>query len=52
MEDDALEYETWEYSASFGGYCTCGHEPEDHGWGTCGSDNEDGPCDCEAGWEE
>ena len=28
--------------------CTCDHEPEQHGWGSC--DVED--CPCEGGWEE
>lgn len=28
--------------------CTCEHEPEEHGWGTC-----DVPrCDCTGGWTE
>ena len=38
----------------FIGRCTCEHEPEEHGWGSCdrgpGSPTEG--CDCEAGWEE
>lgn len=43
MTDD--EYE--EYPVSFSG-CSCDHEPEQHGWGSC---NVDG-CPCEGGWEE
>lgn len=32
----------------FAGPCTCDHEQEEHGWGSC---NVEG-CPCEAGWEE
>lgn len=28
--------------------CTCEHDEDEHGWGSC--DIED--CPCEAGWEE
>jgi len=28
--------------------CTCEHDPDEHGWGSC--DVEE--CDCEGGWEE
>lgn len=45
-------YEHWEYSASFSGYCICAHDPEEHGWGSCGIEDEDGECPCYAGWEE
>jgi hypothetical protein len=34
--------------AAFIGPCTCDHEPEQHGWGSCDQDG----CTCEAGWEE
>jgi hypothetical protein len=37
-----------EETASFVGPCTCDHEPDEHGWGSCDVDD----CDCEAGWEE
>ena len=32
----------------FVGPCTCEHEADQHGWGSCGVED----CDCEAGWEE
>lgn len=44
-EDDE---ETWEEVIVFVGPCTCDHEKEDHGWGSCGQ----GDCECESGWEE
>jgi hypothetical protein len=28
--------------------CTCEHEAEQHGWGSCKVDD----CPCEGGWEE
>lgn len=37
-----------EDQVSFSGPCTCEHEREQHGWGSC---NVEG-CNCEAGWEE
>jgi len=51
-EEDADESdgddEPFEYNASFVGPCTCEHEEEDHGWGSCGVEG----CECQAGWEE
>lgn len=43
-EEDGL----WEDSAHFCGHCTCEHEDEEHGWGSCDVEG----CPCEAGWEE
>lgn len=40
------DYEEFTYFAS--GDCSCEHEPEEHGWGSCDQDG----CKCEAGWEE
>lgn len=28
--------------------CTCDHDPDEHGWGSC----EAKGCNCEGGWEE
>lgn len=36
------------YEAHFAGPCTCDHDEEQHGWGSCDVDG----CSCEAGWEE
>jgi hypothetical protein len=46
MEDD--DEPEFEYSAIFAGSCTCDHEREEHGWGSCNVED----CECEAGWEE
>jgi len=43
MEDDDYAYE--EYQTTFEGPCTCEHDADEHGWGSCKDD-----CDCEAGW--
>ena len=43
-EEEEEEYSDW---VAFVGPCTCAHDEEEHGWGSC----SDG-CDCEAGWEE
>jgi hypothetical protein len=43
-EDDPDYYEEQTYFVG----CTCEHDPEQHGWGSC--DVED--CACEGGWEE
>lgn len=43
-EDDESE---WGEHPSFFG-CTCDHEPEQHGWGSCNVDD----CECDGGWEE
>jgi len=40
--------EAWNESAHFIGPCTCLHDMEEHGWGSCDADG----CYCEAGWEE
>lgn len=42
------EEEDYNECAYFTGECTCDHEDEEHGWGSCGEDD----CECEAGWEE
>lgn len=47
MPDDAEE-SCPEEQVTFVGPCTCTHEPEQHGWGSCGVEG----CECEAGWEE
>ncbi len=45
MDEDEYEYgEEQTYFVD----CSCDHEPDEHGWGSC--DVED--CDCEGGWEE
>lgn len=41
------EDEVWEENANFVGPCTCPHEEEEHGWGSCDVEG----CPCEAGWE-
>lgn len=28
--------------------CTCDHDPDEHGWGSCDVEG----CPCEGGWEE
>lgn len=44
---------TYGESVYFEGPCTCSHEREQHGWGSCGVQDPSGPeCDCEAGWTE
>lgn len=48
MEDEDDGGALPEDAAVFSGPCTCEHEPEQHGWGSCGVDG----CACEAGWEE
>lgn len=40
-----MSYEEITY---FIGPCTCVHEQDEHGWGSCGMPY----CECEAGWEE
>jgi hypothetical protein len=45
--DDEVE-EPFEYQQYFVGECTCDHDRDEHGWGSCGIDD----CPCEAGWEE
>jgi hypothetical protein len=37
----------WTESAAFVD-CTCGHDPEEHGWGRC----DVGECPCEGGREK
>lgn len=45
---------------TFEGTCTCEHEPEQHGWGSCDVMFQPRgvagqmlmPCPCEAGWVE
>ncbi len=51
MEDD---YGCEEYpDPTFQGICTCNHDKDDHSWGDCCCENDDGSiCDCQAGWEE
>lgn len=44
--DDGDEWP--EEQAYFTGECTCDHETEEHGWGSCDVEG----CECEAGWEE
>lgn len=46
--DDDDDYDCPEDHVFFGGFCTCEHEKEQHGWGSCDVDG----CECEAGWEE
>lgn len=46
-EDEPEDDEPFEY-ITFAGPCTCDHEPEEHGWGSCDVEG----CECEAGWEE
>lgn len=44
MEDDIYEYDlgvVW-----FEGPCTCDHDEEQHGWGSCAVED----CQCVAGW--
>jgi len=42
------EYEDYDdYAPYFAGDCTCTHDPDEHGAGSCGVLN----CNCEAGWE-
>lgn len=48
VSDDYDEGGDWEEYTSFVGPCTCDHETEEHGWGSCDVDD----CDCDAGWEE
>ena len=36
----------------FVGDCTCDHEMDAHGWGSCYCVENDVECPCEAGWEE
>lgn len=51
MSDD--ESEDYEEQTYFVGQCTCGHEREEHTWGSCDVLLPDGTnCPCEAGWEE
>lgn len=39
--------------AYFTGECTCDHDPEEHGWGSCDVEDASGNiCPCQAGWEE
>jgi len=45
---DEEEEEDFEYSTYFAGPCTCDHEEDAHGWGSCDVEG----CTCEAGWEE
>lgn len=40
--------EVGEVFAWFVGPCTCEHDEDAHGWGSCDVQG----CDCEAGWEE
>lgn len=47
MTDANEEYGEYGEQTYFGD-CTCGHDPDQHGWGEC---NIDG-CTCEGGWEE
>jgi len=47
-DDTDGDDEEWEETAYFIGPCTCEHEDQQHGWGSCGVDD----CPCEAGWEE
>lgn len=49
MNDDNQAFGEWkEIIVSFEGICTCDHNPEEHGWGSCDNDG----CDCAAGWVE
>jgi hypothetical protein len=49
MSDD----EDWEEHPYFTGECTCDHDREEHGWGSCDVEIGEGEyCPCEAGWEE
>jgi hypothetical protein len=43
--EEECDYEDHVY---FNGLCSCEHEREEHGWGSC--DVTD--CPCEGGWEE
>ena len=45
---DEEEADDWPEEQTYFVGCTCDHEPEQHGWGSC--DVED--CPCEGGWEE
>ncbi len=40
--------DVWEEHAYFCGPCTCEHDQDEHGWGSCDVEG----CLCEAGWEE
>lgn len=40
--------EEFEETVYFCGPCTCEHDQEEHGWGSCNVKD----CKCEAGWEE
>ena len=46
-DEDAFD-DPYEESAYFTGDCTCDHDKEYHGWGSC----DELGCRCEAGWEE
>lgn len=54
-DDDYIEI-----NPIFEGTCTCEHEPEQHGWGSCDVVFQPGgtagqmllECQCEAGWVE
>lgn len=48
MPEDEEEESIPEDHVSFVGSCTCTHEKEQHGWGSCDVEG----CECEAGWEE
>ncbi len=43
--EDELEYDG---NAYFEGPCTCEHDQDAHGWGSCEVEG----CPCEAGWTE
>lgn len=58
---DGYDEDTYiEINPSFEGTCTCEHDAEQHGWGSCevavtaGGPGGQGllPCQCEAGWVE
>lgn len=46
--DESYDEPITEEWAGFVGPCTCDHDQDQHGWGSC--DVED--CLCKAGWEE
>lgn len=55
--DEDEDLNEWVEHVYFTGECTCFHDEDDHGWGSCdvedvGPDGEIGACLCEAGWEE
>ena len=50
------DVDEFDYPVSFDGPCTCVHDSESHGWGSCGVidiiNEVEVECPCEAGWTE